>query len=379
MIIGVLKEGPNEHRVAMTPEIIVRKRLDGVLLCEAGLGERAGFSDSSYEKAGARIESSREAILAQAQIVLCVGLPDEATLKALRPGTCLIGSLRPVQNADALRRLATQGVSTFALEALPRTTRAQAMDILSSQSNLAGYQAIVEAAAQLGRAFPLMMTAAGSVPAARVLVVGAGVAGLQAIATAKRLGAIVSAFDVRASAREQVESLGATFVEVPVEESGEGTGGYAREMSAAYKAAQEKRLLEVIADQDVIVTTAQIPNKPAPKIITEAMVERMKDGALLIDLAGETGGNCTLSKYGETVRIGTKRVIAPSHILNDIAPTASNLFAANGVAFLKTLFKETEAGIEFDREDELIQKTLMTFGGSVVHPLLNPETGNLEK
>lgn len=370
MIIGVFKERANEHRVAMTPEVMICKRLTETILLESGAGERAGFSNDSYGKAGARIETSRGAILSQAQVIFSIGLPDEAVLDSLRPGTCLIGQLRPFQNAAFLERLAVRGVSAFALETVPRTTRAQAMDILSSQSNLAGYQAIVEAAAQLGRAFPLMMTAAGSVPAARVLIVGAGVAGLQAIATAKRLGAIVSAFDVRASAKEQVESLGATFIEVPSDESGEGSGGYAREMSSAYKAAQEKRLLEVIADQDVVVTTAQIPNKPAPKIITETMVERMKDGALLIDLAGETGGNCALSKCGETIYVGTKRIFAPSRILNDIAPTASNLFAANLVAFMKTLLKESDEGVTFNREDELIQKTLLTFDGEIVHPLL---------
>lgn len=361
MIIGVFKERLDEHRVAMTSDVMVRKRLGGKLLLEAGAGEQAGFSDASYEKVGACVESSREAILAQTQVVLCIGLPEKDVLEALRPGTCLIGQLRPLRNAEALKRLVERGVSAFALETLPRTTRAQAMDVLSSQSNLAGYQAMVEAAAQLGRAFPLLMTAAGSVPAARVLVVGAGVAGLQAIATAKRLGAVVSAFDVRASAKEQVESLGATFIDVPFDESGEASGGYAREMSLAYKAAQEKRLLEVMGDQDVVVTTAQIPNRPAPQIITEAMVECMKDGSLLIDLAGETGGNCVLSKPGETVYVRTKRIIAPLHILNDIASTASSLFAANLVAFIKTLFKETEEGVEFDCEDELIQKTLVVF------------------
>lgn len=372
MIIGILKEGQDEHRVAMTPEVWARKHPSGTLLVESGAGKHAGFSDALFEKVGAKIEV-RAAVLEKAQVILSVGLPDEESLKLMRPGACLVGQLQPLQHVASLQQLARLGVSAFALEWLPRTTRAQAMDVLSSQNNLAGYQALVEAAAQLGRAFPLMMTAAGSVPAAKVLVVGAGIAGLQAIATAKRLGAVVSAFDVRASAKEQVESLGATFVEVPSEESGEGAGGYAREMSEAYKAAQERRLLEVIPEQDVILTTAQIPNKPAPKIITEAMVERMKEGSLLMDLAGETGGNCVLSRYGEEVRLGSKRIVAPFRILNHIAPTASNLFATNLLAFVKTLLVEREDAVTFDREDELIQKSLLTDDGIVIHPLLKKE------
>ncbi|MDR1908132.1 MAG: NAD(P) transhydrogenase subunit alpha, partial [Holosporales bacterium] len=297
MVIGVLKELDLDFRVAMTPDVI-KKMPSTSFYIESGAGARAGYSDGMFE-AVAKVEAKRKQLIERSQILLAVNLPDDESIRSMKAGSVLIGQLNPLKNAERLRHLARIGVSAFSLDWLPRITRAQSMDVLSSQSNLAGYQAVVCAVSMLGRVFPMMTTAAGSIPPAKVLVVGAGVAGLQAIATAKRLGAVVSAFDVRAAAKEQVESLGATFVSVPLDEGGEDHGGYAKEMSEAYRLAQEAKLLEIMPKQDVIITTAQIPNKPAPKIITKSMVDKMKEGAFVIDLAGDSGGNCELSVLGE--------------------------------------------------------------------------------
>lgn len=356
LVVGVLKEPSDEHRVAMIPEIL--KKWQGTeFFIETGAGEKAGFPDRLYEEVGAKIERGPKGILEAASLILSLGVPHEDTWPYFRRGTVLLGLLQPAKNAAKLAALTAQGVTCFALERLPRTTRAQAMDTLSSQSNLAGYQAAIYAAAHLGRSFPLLMTAAGSLPAARVLVIGAGVAGLQALATARRLGAIVSAFDVRAAAKEQVESLGATFVDVSIGESGEGTGGYAKEMSASYRAAQEAKLAEVLPSQDVVITTAQIPNKPAPKILTKRLVEAMKNGAFVLDLAAESGGNCELSKPGQEVVVDGKRIFAPLRFLNQVASTASRLLASNMKSFAQTLFAFDGEKIVFDENDELIRST----------------------
>lgn len=364
MIIGVLKERSEEYRVAMVPEIM-RKWPDCEFYVESNAGVKAGYSDEAFEEEGAHIEKGPRGVLERAQVVLSLGLPQEDAWPYFQPGAALVGQLLPNKNKDRLEKWASIGITSFALERLPRTTRAQAMDILSSQSNLVGYQAAVYGAAHLGRLFPLMMTAAGSLPAARVLIIGAGVAGLQAIATAKRLGAIVSAFDVRAAAKEQVESLGASFVEVHVDESGDGGGGYAKEMSAVYQAAQEARLAEVLPQQDVVITTAQIPNKPAPKIVTRRLVDTMKRGAYLLDLAGESGGNCELSKAGQEVVVEGKRIFAPLHFINQVAPTASRLLASNFTAFVKTLLRVEDGKVSFDETDELIRGTLLTHQGQL--------------
>lgn len=359
MIVGFLKEAGEEHRVAMTPEVI--QKWPGVEFClEAGAGLKAGFPDHLYESVGAKIENGPKAVIEKAHLILSLGLSSDDSLPYFRKGTILLGLLRPAQNSAKLAALSQKGVSCFAIEQLPRTTRAQSMDTLSSQSNLAGYQAAVYAAAHLGRSFPLMMTAAGSLPAVRVLVIGAGVAGLQAIATARRLGAIVSAFDVRAAAKEQVESLGATFVDVAINESGEGGGGYAKEMSASYQAAQEAKLAEVLPLQDVVITTAQIPNKPAPKILTRRLVDTMKNGVFVLDLAAESGGNCEYSKPGQEVVIDGKRIFAPLRFLNQVAATASRLLAANMKAFTQTLLTFKDGAISFNASDDLIRSTLYT-------------------
>lgn len=360
MLIGVLKESSVEHRVTMTPEIM-KKRAEFEYVVEAGAGVRAGFSDEAYVAAGARVEKGAKAVLEQANVVFSLGVPSDDALPYFRKGTALIGQLFPQKNAAKLNEFLAQGVMCFAMERLPRTTRAQSMDTLSSQSNLAGYQAAVYTASHLGRLFPLMMTAAGTLPPARVLIIGAGVAGLQAIATARRLGAVVSAFDVRVAAKEQVESLGATFVDVVVGEESKATSddpsGYAKEMNAVYQTAQEARLAEVLPHQDVVITTAQIPNKPAPKILTERLVGTMKPGSLIFDLAAESGGNCELSKPGQEVIVDGKRIFAPLHFLNQVAPTASQLLASNFLAFVRTLFRFEEDAVTFDPTDELIQAT----------------------
>jgi NAD(P) transhydrogenase subunit alpha len=375
MIAGILREQSNEYRVAMTPNVI-KKLPEFSFYIESDAGVLSGYSDAQFISVGAKIEKKRKQILESARVLLSVTSPNEECIQLLKPGSILIGQLNPIKNIDRIKQLARIGISAFSVEWLPRITRAQSMDVLSSQSNLAGYQAVIYAVVKLGRIFPVMMTAAGTIPAVRVLVVGAGVAGLQAIATAKRLGAIVSAFDVRFEAKEQVESLGATFIDVPNDELGDSDGGYAKEMSAEYKKAQELKLLDVICKQDVVITTAQIPNKPAPRIITKEMVSRMKDNSLVIDLAGETGGNCELSVCGEEVIFENKQICAPCGIINGIANTASFLLASNFAAFIKTLFKIDNDTVSFDLNDELVQRTLITHGGVICNASLKQHFSN---
>ena len=298
------------------------------------------------------------------------GGPDE--LAMMKAGAVLIGSLAALGNRDQVASYAAHKVDAFALEMLPRITRAQSMDVLSSQSNLSGYCAVIDAAAEFGRAFPMMMTAAGTVAPARVLVLGAGVAGLQAIATARRLGAMVSAFDVRPVAREQVQSLGATFIEVPSEEteSAETSAGYAREMSEEYKQKQHALVHETLKKQDVAICTALIPGKPAPVLITEEMVKDMKPGSIIVDLAVEQGGNCPLSSYGEIVEAHGVTIVGHANVPGRVATDASALYARNLVNFVTPLVDEDGTALKIDRDDEIIQGTLLTREGAVVHPAL---------
>jgi NAD(P) transhydrogenase subunit alpha len=366
VFIGVLREPEFDSRVALTPD----KKFPGFeFLVEKKAGERAGYSDAVYAAAGILIES-RKAVLDSSKIVFTVNCPDAESIRSMRPGTVLVGKLDPLKNLDEIKLMARIGVSAFSIEFLPRITRAQFMDVLSSQSSLAGYQAVAQAAAMLGRPFPKMTTAAGNISPARILVIGAGVAGLQAIATAKRLGAAVSACDVRSSSKSEVESLGASFIEVHNDESGDDFGGYAKEMSEAYKKAQENKLLEIIGKQDIVITTAQIPNKPAPKIITKTMVDLMPENSLVVDLSGESGGNCELSVFSEIINYGTKRIFAPKGILNNIAASASSLFSSNLIAFAKTLFKFENNQVLFNTSDILIQSTLVTCDGVITHQAL---------
>ena len=376
MKIAVLRERrPNETRVAASPET-VRKMVDmGLdLVVESGAGDASSFSNDAYKQAGATIAKDAKSAASGAVIVLKVLRPmiageGEDELSALSSGQCLICSMSALTEPGFVGAMMKAGITGFALELVPRITRAQSMDILSSQANLAGYRSVLDGAAVFGRAFPMMMTAAGTIPPARVLVMGAGVAGLQAIATARRLGAVVSATDVRPAAKEQVESLNATFVAVEDEEfkQAETAGGYAKEMSDAYKAKQAALTAETIKKQDMVITTALIPGRPAPKLISAEMVKTMKPGAVIVDLAVEAGGNCELSEFGKVVVKHGVTLVGHANLPGRLAESASNLFARNVLSFLGLLVDDETKGLKIDTEDEIIAGTLVTRDGKVVH------------
>lgn len=341
----------SEKRVAITPETVKRYiglGLDVVLPKNSGI--TAGFKDEEYIAAGAKIETKK----IDADLYLCVRPSFDKELK-IKKGAFLIGSLSPFKNQEILNKMAAEGVNLCALERIPRITRAQAMDILSSQANIAGYRAALVAMAEYGRVIPLMMTAAGTVRPARALIIGAGVAGLQAIATVKRMGAVVSAFDVRAAAKEQVESLGATFIAVENNDSGETAGGYAKEMSDDYKKRQAEKLAEALTKTDIVITTAQIPNKPAPRLITKKMVESMPAGSVIVDMATETGGNCEVSSKGKVVKVGDVTIIGYTDFAAQVAYDASQLFAKNMFNFVSLMIKDGK----IDTSDEIIQAVLV--------------------
>ncbi|MCB9979222.1 MAG: Re/Si-specific NAD(P)(+) transhydrogenase subunit alpha [Rhodospirillales bacterium] len=369
MTIAVVKErGAHERRVAVSPETVKKLVAMGcVVRIEAGAGEGASFTDHLFAEAGGTIVDDAAQACKGAQIVLAVQTPD---IEILPKGALLIGMLAPYQNTDRIQALAAQGVDAFSMELVPRITRAQAMDVLSSQSNLAGYKSVLDAAEHFTRAFPMMMTAAGTIPPARVFVMGAGVAGLQAIATARRLGAIVSATDVRLAAKEQVQSLGATFVMVEDEETrqAETSGGYAKEMSEAYKAKQAALIEETIRKQDIVITTALIPGRPAPKLVTEAMVKSMKPGSVIVDLAVEQGGNCVLSKPGKTVEVGGVKIIGHRNVPGRLATDASALYAKNLLNFLGLVVDKKTGDLAINWDDEIIKAVTLTRGGVAVHP-----------
>ena len=364
----------HEHRVAATPESVKKLRAMGLdVAVEAGAGEDAWFPDEAYAAAGANVAADARAALAGAGVVLKVQRPTDADegddeIALLAPGTVLIGLLDAVSNAAQVRAYAKAGVTAFALELAPRITRAQSMDALSSQSSLAGYRAVIDAAHEFGRAFPLMMTAAGTVAPARVFVLGAGVAGLQAIATARRLGAVVSATDVRAAAAEQVQSLGAKFVAPAEAADAETAGGYAKELDADHKRRQRTVVAEALAKHDIAICTALIPGRTAPVLIDEEMVRAMKPGSVIVDLAVEQGGNCTLSRPGETVEAYGVRILGYRNVPGRIAVDASAQYARNLVNFLTPLVKDGELAIDWD--DEIVRGTLLTRDGAVVHPRL---------
>jgi len=307
--------------------------------------------------------------------VLAVRRPEPQALKGVNKGALVIAIMDPHGNEAAVKGLAETGVAAFSMELMPRITRAQVMDVLSSQANLAGYRAVVDAAAEYGRAFPMMMTAAGTVPAARVFVMGAGVAGLQAIATARRLGAVVTATDVRPAAKEQVESLGAKFIAVEDEEfkQAETSGGYAKEMSDAYKQKQAELVASHIAKQDVVITTALIPGRPAPKLVSKAMVESMKPGSVVVDLAVERGGNCELAKPGEVAVHNGVKIVGHLNVPGRLAATASSLYAKNLYAFVETLVSKETKAVAVNWDDELVKATCLTRDGAVVHPAFQPQ------
>jgi NAD(P) transhydrogenase subunit alpha len=369
----VVKEQGDETRVAATPETVKKLIALGFsLTVEAGAGEASGFSDARYEDEGATIANSVASAIAKADVVVGVKAPSEATVKAMKKGALLIAQLNPYQDASGVKSYAAQGVDAMAMELMPRITRAQSMDVLSSQSNLSGYKAVLDATAEYNRALPMMMTAAGTVPAARVFVMGAGVAGLQAIATAKRLGAIVSATDVRRAAAEQVQSLGGTFVmvEADEEDSGETAGGYAKEMSADYQKRQAALVSEHIAKQDIVICTALIPGRPAPELVTKAMVAKMKPGSVIVDLAAEQGGNCKLSKLGEVSDHKGVKIVAHANVPGRLAGNASELYSRNIFNFISAFYDAEGAKLAIDWDDEIIAGIGLTRDGAIVHPAL---------
>lgn len=373
MRISVTKETAEfEKRVALTPDLVKRLCNAGhEIVVEKNAGEASGFLDDIYKDAGAKIGKAFADTVKGADVVLKVGPLDEKQISALGEGTTVIAMHKAHDNKKLFTKIAKQNISAFALEFVPRITRAQAMDVLSSQSNLAGYRAVIEGAYEFDRALPLMMTAAGKVDAARVLIIGAGVAGLQAIATARRLGAIVTAFDVRAAAKEQVESLGASFVEVDYQEAGEGTGGYAKEMSEGYKRAQNAKLHDVLRSQDIVITTALIPGKPAPVLISEAMVADMKVGSVIVDLAIEAGGNCALSKPGISVTKNGVKIVAYPNMPSRIAYNASQLYARNVFNFLNLMIDKESQRLKIDFNDEIIKSTCLCHDGKLLHGVFN--------
>lgn len=377
MRIAIAKETAHlESRVAASPETVKKfAALGATVAIETGAGLASGITDADYEAAGAAITKTAAEAMKDADIVLAVRRPAAEALKGVNKGALVIAIMDPYGNEAAVQALAEAGVSAFAMELMPRITRAQVMDVLSSQANLAGYRAVIDAAAEYGRAFPMMMTAAGTVPAARVFVMGAGVAGLQAIATARRLGAVVTATDVRPAAKEQVESLGAKFIAVEDDEfrQAETAGGYAKEMSDAYKQKQAELIASHIAKQDVVITTALIPGRPAPRLVTRAMVESMKPGSVIVDLAVERGGNCELSKPGEVTEHNGVKIVGHLNVPGRLAATASSLYAKNLYAFVETLVSKETKAVAVNWDDELVKATCLTRDGAVVHPAFQPQ------
>ncbi len=375
MRIAVLSEDTtSEPRVAATPESARKFIAAGANVCvQSGAGASAGLSDQDYRDAGAEIADSAAAALGEADLVLKVRRPDD--LSGYKRGAAIVALMDPYGNEEALKRMADAGLMAFSLELIPRITRAQVMDVLSSQANLAGYRAVIEAAQAFHRAFPMMMTAAGTVPAARCFVMGAGVAGLQAIATARRLGAIVSATDVRPAAKEQVASLGGKFIAVEDDEfkAAETAGGYAKEMSKEYREKQAALVREHIAKQDIVITTALIPGRPAPRLVDAAMVASMAAGSVIVDLAVERGGNVEGAVPGEVAKVGGVTIIGHLNMPGRIAASSSALLARNIFSFVDPMIDKETKELKIDRGDEIVAATLLTADGAIVHPSFAPK------
>lgn len=371
LAIAIPKETADyEKRVAATPDTVKKYVSMGCTVrVESKAGEASSISDAQYTQAGATIAANTADTLRDADIVLKVQAPNSAELAMMKKGALLVGILSPYNNADLLKNSAAAGINCFAMEMVPRITRAQAMDVLSSQSNLAGYKAVLDATEHFNRAFPMMMTAAGTVPPARAFIMGVGVAGLQAIATARRLGAIVSATDVRAATKEQVQSLGATFVMVEDDESkaAETSGGYAKEMSDAYKAKQAALIMDTIAKQDIVITTALIPGRKAPILVTTQMVEAMKPGSVIVDLAVEQGGNCELSKAGEIVNHNGVLIVGHKNVPSRLAANASALYSKN-LQNLLALIIDKDGNTAINWDDDIVKGIALTKDGAVIHP-----------
>ena len=374
MIVGVPKEiYPGERRVALTPVVVPMLAKAGLeVVVESGAGEKAGYLDAQYQEKGGKILSDRNSVFSQSDIVVQVlghGANDKtggSDLDLMRKGQVLIGFLRPLASAETVQQIAHTGVSAYAVELMPRTTRAQSMDALSAMASIAGYKAVIVVADELPRIFPMMTTAAGTITPSRILVIGAGVAGLQAIATAKRLGAVVSAYDVRPAVKEQVQSLGGRFVELPLEtKDAQDAGGYAKAQDEAFYVKQRELLGKVIAESDAVITTAAVPGKKAPILVTEAMVKGMAPGSVILDLAAERGGNCELTHPGEkTVQYGVT-IIGPINLAAGAPFHSSQVYARNLTAFLQNLVKDGK--VRPPESDDIIRDTLLTQGGEVIN------------
>ena len=375
MRIAVAREiDPGEDRVAATPETVKKmKGLGAEVAVEPDAGTKSGIPDSEFAAAGAAVAPDA---VRNADLVLKVRRPAASELAGYKKGALVIAIMDPYGQEAALKAMADAGVVAFAMELMPRITRAQTMDVLSSQANLAGYRAVIDGEAEYGRALPMMMTAAGTVPAARVFVMGAGVAGLQAIATARRLGAIVTATDVRPAAKEQVESLGAKFVAVEDEEfkQAETAAGYAKEMSKEYQAKQAALVAEHIKKQDIVITTALIPGRPAPKLVNRDMVASMRPGSVLVDLAVERGGNVEGAKAGEVVSVNGVKIVGHTNVAGRLAASASALYSKNLLTFLETMIDKNTKALAINWDDEIVKGTALTRDGAVIHPSFAPKS-----
>src|SRR6266436_1694043 len=374
MKIAVAKEiDPSEPRVAASPDMVKKfKALGAEIAIEPSAGLKSGLPDSEFTAVGATVSADA---LKDADIIIKVKRPEASELSQYKRGALVIAIMDPYGNEAALKTIADAGVAAFAMELMPRITRAQVMDVLSSQANLAGYRAVIEAAEAFGRAFPMMMTAAGTIPAAKVFVMGVGVAGLQAIATARRLGAVVTATDVRPATKEQVESLGAKFLAVEDEEfkQAETAGGYAKEMSKEYQAKQAALTAEHIKKQDIVITTALIPGRPAPRLISKEMVASMRPGSVIVDLAVERGGNCELAKPGEVTQVNGVTIVGYTNVAGRVAQSASRLYARNLFNFIETMVGKPNKALAVNWDDELVKATALTKDGAVIHPNFQPK------
>ncbi|TGK07125.1 Re/Si-specific NAD(P)(+) transhydrogenase subunit alpha [Leptospira semungkisensis] len=368
MNIGVLKEAKEETRVAITPDVVdALKKIGASVIVEKGAGEGAYFSDEDYKKAGASI-SARADVIKKADILVSIHLADGATLSKIKKGSIYLGMFQPAVNPQVIKKLASQGVTVSSLDAIARITRAQSMDVLSSQATVSGYKAVLIASTHLTRFFPMLTTAAGTITPASVLIIGAGVAGLQAIASSRRLGAVVDVFDTRPEVKEQVQSLGAKFVEVEGATHSAAAGGYAVEQTEEYKRRQQEAIEKFAAKADVIITTALIPGRKAPIIITKKIVDRMKSGSVVVDLASPNGGNCEYTQHGKTVL--TKNgvsVVGHLNLAGSLPSDASRMFAKNVLNFLKLLVKEKK--INLDLNDEILSSTTISYSGEIRHKL----------
>jgi NAD(P) transhydrogenase subunit alpha len=375
MRIAVARENdPAEDRVAATPETVKKMKGFGAeVMVEPGAGIKSGIPDAEFTAAGATIVSDA---VKDADVVLKVRRPGALELAGYKKGALVIAIMDPYGNDAALKAMADAGVTAFAMELMPRISRAQSMDVLSSQANLAGYRAVIDASAEYGRALPMMMTAAGTVPAAKVFVMGVGVAGLQAIATARRLGAVVTATDVRPAVKEQVQSLGAKFVAVEDDEfkQAETAGGYAKEMSKEYQAKQAALVADHIKKQDIVITTALIPGRPAPRLVSKDMVASMRPGSVLVDLAVERGGNVEGARPGEVVAVDGIKIVGHLNVAGRLAATASALYAKNLVTFLDLMIDKSAKSLAVPWDDEIVKGTALTRDGAIVHPSFAPKS-----